>query len=465
MNNENKNIGHFVFFGPANVGKSTMIGYIMSYNWHVEIFNAEVNKIKERIGENYQTRRLYSYFVDEAKDEYTKNVALSFGISHGTSKYHHIKNIGDFVLIDTPGGNEYETQRYKGLSLAKIGIFAIEIQQLLGLQEKLEKGETQGYLKTVKDFFCSWYVWDKLHGAKNAIILLTKYDLRPGKDNYEKSKKVLYSIIGKEIEDLVIIPTGISIENREDTNIFSRLNCNWYNGKTLIEAIKEKNEFIKENKNTEKILMFYNKVYGNVNGVGNVIRWKIDSGFINLRDRLAIAPVLIGKRYEKIIASIKSMTYVNDNKILEFANTGDIVDVSISNVIYDNTTIPKDKIEISNTSIITGVEEIIRIGREIIGFIHLRSCKKDERNILKSIKSNDHVRILWFGKVLTPEVIEINHEDEERTLLKLSLNNKCVALPENFLPRKILLQTIENDESKLPINFECVITDILNENY
>lgn len=461
MNNSNDNEkGCFVFFGPANVGKSTIIGYLMTHYLSSNCLSIEIDKIKEKIGDCYQKRRLYSYFVDEAKDEYQKNLDAQFGTTHGTSKYVHIKKIGNFVLIDTPGGNEYEVQRHKGLSLANIGIFAIEIQQLLDLQEKLEQGNTKDYLKNVRDFFCSWYVWNKLHSTSNTIVLLTKYDLSASKHDYENAKNILHSIIGEDINEIVVIPTSIDIENRSDINIFTKLSCDWYEGKTLMEAIKEKGKYSQDNEIPQELLMFYNRKYENVRGVGSIIKWKINSGSISIRDKLVIAPVLINKKFAKIIASIKSMRDEENN--IEYGNAGDIVNIAISNINYENSTISKDKVEIPNTAIISSADKSIRMGNVIKVSIALKNCKKEDADIIKSISHNEQVRILWFGKVLFPTIASLVNVNENEILLDLKLNNKQVALPDSFIPRKILLQLVSRNEVELPINFDCIVLNICN---
>jgi translation elongation factor EF-1alpha len=230
MENNNTTKVSYVFFGPANVGKSTIIGFIKSFHLDETSFSKEIDRIKKKLGANYINDRLYSYFVDKAKDEYKKNIETK-GIkgkkqeTQGTSKITHISNIGNFYLIDTPGGDGYESQRFKGISIANIGIFAIEIKQLLNLREDNSENSLKTYIKIVQKFFASWYVWQKLFGNNNSIILLTKYDSYPSEEYFEEAKKMLISIIGDN-NDIPIIPTSINVktETRQDINIYTRLN-------------------------------------------------------------------------------------------------------------------------------------------------------------------------------------------------------------------------------------------------
>lgn len=460
--------GHFVFFGPANVGKSTMIGYILSHEWTKEQFITETKKVQERVGDSYQKRRLYSYFVDKSKDEYRKNEGL--GSTFGTSKYVHIKDVGEFVLVDTPGGSDYSSERYKGLSLANVGIFAIEIQQLLELHNTILNERVEKYLKTVREFFSSWFLWKKLHGISNTIVLLTKYDLSAGEDNYAKAISVLSDIIKEDINNISIIPTSINVYERSDVNVFTLLESRWYKGKTLIQAIKEKNNSIKSNHSPHdhRLLMFYNREFKRVQGIGRIIKWKVSSGSINVNDKIVIAPILIDNKWSKVIASIKSM-HNEKREDISFADTGEIVNIALSNISYENKAISKDRIDISNTTIITSSTDNLKMGNTIIGIVDLNNCTEEERVALSGTKSKERVNLLWFGKMLAPNVIAYEKDQKEnKCLLRLRLKNKNVALPCDFFPKKILLQLLPKDELNLPINYDFMVEDIqyqLDENY
>lgn len=463
--------GYFVFFGPANVGKSTMIGYILTKDWTQDKLLQQEKKLKEKIGNDYQQNRFYSYFVDDAQDEYKKNLENQMGKTFGTSKYTHIRDIDKFVLIDTPGGNDYEVQRYKGLSLANTGIFAIEIKQLLDMQDTLIEGDSQR-IKLIREFFSSWYVWQKLHGANNTIILLTKYDLSAGKENYETAISVLFEIIGDAINETTIIPTsiGFKLEERKDTNIFTKLDEDWYNGKTLIQTIDEKskknNTYI--NSDADNLLMFYNKDFGNMQSAGYTIKWKVASGTISTKDKIKIAPVLLKNgNYTSVVATIKSM--LNENKeSIEFGETGDIISTALSSIIDDNSTISKKEISICKTAIITNKDRKIIIGNKITVSINIDNCTGKEFSVINQIFKDEQIRFLWYGRLLHPRICSIDYTQEKIILvLKLDQNTertgRYIALPKDMLPKKTLLQIIKQQEGSqidFPFNYNCEVTDI-----
>ena len=460
-----KQKGYFVFFGPANVGKSTMIGYILTKDWTQDKLLQQENKLKEKIGSDYQDNRFYSYFVDDAQDEYKKNVGNQIVRTFGTSKYTHIRDIDKFVLIDTPGGNDYEVQRFKGLSLANIGIFAIEIKQLLDIQDALIEEDVQR-IKLVREFFSSWYVWQKLHGADNTIILLTKYDLSKGKENYEIAKSVLSEIIGDAMNVTTVIPThiGLKFDDRKDTNVFTKLNEDWYDGKTLIQAIEEKNNNI-TNSDEKNLLMFYNRDFGNVQSVGHTIKWKVASGTISTKDKIKIAPILLKNNdYTSVLATIKSMQ--NENKeAIEFSETGDIVSTALSNIICDNSTIQKKEITICKTAIITNKDKEIKIGNKITVSVNVDSCTGKEFSVINQISINEQIRFLWYGRLLYPHIYDISNTQDNKIILTLVFDEnteregRYIALPEEMLPKKTLLQIIKK-QSEIPCNYNCEVMDI-----
>lgn len=461
MSENNKLKGHFVFFGPANVGKSTMIGYIVAHDWNEEYFNLKINRIKEKVGETFQKRRLYSYLVDDHKDEYRKNDGI--GISFGTSKYTHIKDLGGFVLIDTPGGNEYKSERYKGISIANIGIFAIEIQQLLELHNAIMNEHVEKYLKTIREFFSSWFLWKKMHGVSNTIILLTKYDLVQSEESYHIALDVLSDIIGEgDIKNVAVIPTSIDIDNRTDSNVYTKLSSEWYKGKTLVQLIKEKNIELKTKPihYNDKLLMFYNREYPNVQGVGRVIKWKINNGTLNINDKITIAPVIINGTPLKLIASIKSMR--NEKKEdVSYANAGELINVVLSNLAYEGKIVAKDDIQITNTSIITSSTNDICMGNIVLGTIEISGCTNDERLVIESVNLNEQVNILWFGKMLSTSIISYE-KGANSYILKLKLENENIAMPQDALPKKILLQIKLKSNQDFPKNFEFNVFKIQN---
>jgi len=449
----------YVIFGPANVGKSTIVGYIKTYQFSNEMFQKSISNIKHKIGSQYRADRLFSYFVDDAKDEYIKNSVVSTGDTKGTSKYTHITTIDDFYLVDTPGGNDYEVQRFKGISLANIGIFAIEIKQLLKFESEMDDNDQKVELQSIRMFFSSWYVWKKLHGTDDIIILLTKCDAFPEEEDFFHAKETLERIIGN-CNGIEIIPTSILVnsEDRSDVNIFKKWDCNWYSGKTLIEELEQKRRNFVRKDDSNQLVMFYIRKYNNVPGIGTVIKWKIFSGSIRINERIHISPIKIGDSFYSLEASIKSM-HDEENNSITSANAGDIVNTALSNFLYYNDRLKKENIEYLNTLIIVGKENKISIGKILEIEIFTRQCTTIELTILNNMIENNFVRILWFGRILKALVISLDRKLKDNLILTLEFST-CLSLPMINDDLKILMQNIPNNDYETIGNFECHIRDV-----
>ena len=211
-----ENMNNIVFFGPENVGKSTMIGYLYCQSLSPQQYEQETNRIKATLGSRYRRDRKYTYFVDKAKDEFEKRGPEEGG--NGTSKYYHLKatlaNNKEILFIDTPGAPEYLQQRMQGISMASIGVFALEIKQLVS-----DTDDADSY-RYFNKFFSTWFLWKKMSGLKNSIIILTKYDMCVGKDDFEEAKSCLSMLLGAdEIKETLVIPTSVTVEMIEGKEV------------------------------------------------------------------------------------------------------------------------------------------------------------------------------------------------------------------------------------------------------
>ena len=450
--------GYFVFFGPANVGKSTIIGYLLSYEMDERKYQSEVNKIKKKIGDKFQNDHLFSYFVDEAIDEYSKSTDQR---TYGTSKYVHLKKYGDFVLIDTPGGVGTKAQRYRGISLANIGVFAIEIQQMLDFTKGKDSSTR---FKKINDFFSSWFVWKKMHGTNNSIILLTKYDLNQNIEDFDTAKEILASIIGDDANKVPIIPTSVDWNNRSDVNITDNSCISWYKGDSLVSLLRKKSSaIVKQTVFSEPLLMFYNKKYQNVQGVGTVIKWKINSGILHNKDKVRISPVYIGDKWITLTTSIKSLYDDEFKKPTERAYSGNIVDVTFSNNNEYNGNSINEIIEIPKTAIVTNLnEKEVIIGNIIDISILFEELSHDEKDYMDDVPEEREVSFIWFGNLLTAIVIS-NMKTDAEYKLKLRILNNYIALPISFMPKNLILQFLATKKKELIMTYKCQLYDIQND--
>lgn len=414
-----------VFFGPVNVGKSTMIGYLYSQSLSQVDYEKEIAKIKEVTGENFRSDRFYSYFVDTSVDEYTKKQDKD--VSQGTSKTMHLKRFGDFNLIDTPGGSDYAKQRYRGISMASIGVFTIDIRKLLDFRND----NPQTKYKEFNDFFSTWFIWKKMYGVKNTIIILTKYDLSSGQNNYENALIKLQSILGDDLTQTYVIPTSIR-NDLPSINVKCKLDEPWYEGPCLIDAIKERCKcLIIDDTETQSLLMIHNAL-NKTNGSFSKSRWKILQGKLSVDDNIQIAPISINEKYVGSNVEVKEIEI--DKKVVTTASSGDIVNVSLRISGKWDGYMPQ-------VAIATSVNDDISFGN--IVDIHIRKDKlisDIEWGKLCSLRERQHLSIIWFSDIIQGSIKSAKKENEELEFLLLLPHNQLVAFPKNMLPRMAIIQ-------------------------
>lgn len=423
--------GSFVFFGPVNVGKSTMIGYLYGSSLNKDRYEKEVAKIKYVTGENFRSDRFYSYFVDTAKDEYTKQTENEN--TFGTSKKMHLARYGDFDLIDTPGGADYARQQYKGLSMASIGVFAIEIGQLI---EDQGANTAIRSFKKFNDFFSTWFIWKKMHGIRNTIIMLTKYDIYQGKEYFDKAVSYLKNIIGEDIDQTIIVPTGIETEKNDDINVLKKMDAPWYKGMCLLDAFKEKCRSI-ENSDDElnSLLMIHNE-YKTTYSTTTKSRWKILKGKLCVNDKIKIAPIKLKDKKESLGVTVREIEYGESRKKEAYA--GEIVNVGLGICDGWDGATPQIAIATSeNDEIYLG--NIINITVNNSNFITNKEWLR-----LTRLREKQQMSLIWFSDIVQVEIVKISVQEQQIGFELLLLSEDAVAFPAKMLPQTVIV--------KLPVN-------------
>ena len=287
-----------VFFGEANHGKSTVIGYLYATTAQMDMDRA-AGQLQQRLGRDYDPRILYSSLINPdivegitttqtvevenpgnlregvkiLKDNEDERVIQTTALFGATAKIittthkkkfiqglnsivRHLRNIriddaGEPVkitMIDTPGQADYLSERETGMSMGDIGVFCMETRRVLA-------DDFDGLMFEFSDLFSQYNQNAKL------IYLLTKFD--DGFDGgyyteadykeacrrineYCKRVKVEFgdSLNGvlsvAEADAAAIIPVAVECANRHGVNLIAHAQQTpWYQGPTLIDAIKQ----------------------------------------------------------------------------------------------------------------------------------------------------------------------------------------------------------------------------------
>ena len=228
-----------VFFGPADYGKSTIIGYMYADSIQIDMDRAE-RELRDRLGSEYKPDYLYSSLINPEH--------ASQRISRFSTRMNSLKRIIDFTFIDTPGHDKHLDQREQGIALGKIGVFCLAINEVLN----------DKYEQAMNDFTDLWF---EHYENRKLICLLTKTDLtKYSQEDYEIAREKIIrcgkrvyttyresafgSCFDVDVEEdgfAAIIPVAVEFKKRQGHNIVSDSDKTpWYKGLVLIDAIRER---------------------------------------------------------------------------------------------------------------------------------------------------------------------------------------------------------------------------------
>lgn len=237
----NKN---FVFYGPANHGKSTLMGYLL-----INVLKIDENKYEKFLKKSlqeYNPDLFYSWFVNRQDLKITVHelnnltgeriTVEKFNRSSKTINYNYrgcdIEVNGNKLRIsffDTPGTDKYHANREKAIMNSEVGIFCIEISEVL--KDTFDE-------KT----FQKLDVWSNMKESL-PIIVLTKNDLNNhlNEADYIMATKKIKSYYGVILDELSIVPTIIKATEKSAVNVMKvdKVVMPWYNGFSLFDTIKK----------------------------------------------------------------------------------------------------------------------------------------------------------------------------------------------------------------------------------
>lgn len=404
---------NIVTFGPAHVGKSTLIGYLLVKSGAYPNWASEVEKIKEEIGPEYDKGQKYAYLLDTGKNERIR------GVKKGTTQIMHTARITfdetyNWLLIDTPGSQHNERERLKGMFYGDIGVFIIEPSKLL----KFSLNNDESLLQ---EFFAPLIAWNKFERTRKLVVAISKMDvINYDQKIFDDAKKIINIVLGDSASLIPIVPISIDVDHEKENNIMQYSeNFNWYVGNTFIETIKELVSSPNPHDSRSISFMSIDRSFEK-KGHSMVLRGKVLKGYFNKNSKIKISPVKTAEgRFTTINANIKSIKEEKSKDDSDIAREGGIISFSISQI-------SKSDIDLLRSSII--IPESIKLSTGSIIEFETKSIYTD--NI---ISLNKLVKILWFGKLLTGNIIFINKAPSSDKLnLFIELNSITVSMPLNL---------------------------------
>ena len=446
-----------VIFGLAHSGKSTLVGYLFVATNKDFDFENYIEEIKKKYPNNYDSSEDYAYVVDTYADEIIKSKEEKLGHTKGT----HLKGLQlepdlELTVIDTPGVEHRERERNKGMYYGDIGVFCIEMNELL---------EDDFFINNkYRHIINTLLLWSKFN--KKLIVVLTKADLCGfSHQNYNLAIDKINFVCDKAKIKPKIIPISIIVKERVGHNIISKSNnLDWYNGQVFIELLK--NELIRKptKKNSDLLFMFDRQFdrKGIQSYPGKSWTIKIISGELNVGDRVTISSMIHENKNEiiNIHATIKTIRYdiiSNEETSVFKATAGNIVGIDISDIKHGLKKLSKSEIDITKTSCGFSSKNKFLYSRLLELEISAKSIERFE--------VNHQLGMVWFGRMIAIKIISCRFASS-KTVINVTLcsDKMNIALPMTNEGHFIFTNVIVADKINNKYEFyDAKLTKIIKE--
>ncbi len=468
-----------VIFGPTSSGKSTLMGYLQCHEREKKENQKIFDNIRREIEKEniiYHPDRKLAYLVDTSIEERRDNLNKKNKVSSGqnkrgsTTRIHICKaKVGeeDCTFIETPGSDQYWIEKNEGVFLGDIGIYVIEIKHLLALAHKVE--DSSAYKKLQSKIFSPLYLWKHYKNISRLIIAITKIDMDYSKFAIEKAIRIFHSV--SVFSNTRVVPISIDVDSVEACNIYDVCPkvAEVYKGDTLMQYLKEliETDNIKiniKNYSFAHIHRFFEVKKPNLQSQ-SAFRIKVLSGKITPGIKVGIGPLKEkgGKSIyaEGIVKSIKH-EILGDIPSLD---KGDVGGVILSKFMVDGVVRREEEFEIKRTSVLYDLNSLQAKGNLLFLSVDLTNEKDIVKECFKKLNLNDRIKIVWFGKLITMDLVGkiVSDECKERYKIILMNYNSSTSYSEFFLTMDEKRNLIfSNFAIQLPNNYyvSAEITDI-----
>ena len=311
----NKNILKFITCGSVDDGKSTLIGRILFESQlilddQLEVLKNDSIKVGSQ-GDNLDLALLVDGLSSEREQGITIDVAY---------KYFNTKK-RKFIVLDTPGHEQYTRNMVTGASNADLAVILIDASKGVLTQTKRHS------------YVCS------MMGIKNIVVAINKIDQIEYKEKIFNSISNEFKTMSAKLNfsQMSIVP--VSALKGDNVSIKSK-KTRWYKGKTLLDIL-EKSEIKRHNEQSNFRLPIQSVLRPNSKFRG--FQGTVSSGTISKGDKILIQPGSNTAKVKEIFYSGKTINKaLTDNAITITLNKE--IDVSRGNIFTKDT----EPCEISN---------------------------------------------------------------------------------------------------------------------
>lgn len=471
-------LSNVAFFGPAHDGKSTLVGYMLTQNPQSKLEEDEFNRIveshKKRAGDDYDDSRIFGYFVDTGKSE-IKRVNEKNSTTKSLHFYEMKYNEASVVLIDTPGVNKKQHEQYKGVFLADIGVFVIDINKIQKLLlMRADYSLSNRYRFEINAYFSPLFLWGQTRSYEDVIFVMSKYDSFDSSVNNDlirflsEAKRFIEGLL--DASTITIVPTYVDVDNRLGHNIFSK-SIESSDTMSLIEALinirKTKNIQQRKSNLADRLGEFRNSSFAFIDRkfgerIGKkdknrrhpqALRIKAVNNDFCIEDEIQFGPVqdrtVIKSEREFFFcyAKIDSIMIDGSRERSNCLREGQIGGIVLNHVYTENERqIDLKDIEVSRTSVVASKRVRFRHGNIIYMKINVNDWAKHWLNQYDfyDLRLNHHMDIHWGGKTVFCILVGKKIEGDD-CLIQVYLPFHSISFPENqdILPDGNVLSIIK----------------------
>ena len=311
----NKNILKFITCGSVDDGKSTLIGRILFESQLILDDQLEVLKNDSiRVGTQGDNLDL-ALLVDGLSSEREQGITIDVAYKYFNTKKRK------FIVLDTPGHEQYTRNMVTGASNADLAVILIDASKGVLTQTKRHS------------YVCS------MMGIKNIIVAINKIDQIEYKEKIFNSISNEFKTISAKLNFSKINIVPVSALKGDNVSIKSK-KTKWYKGKTLLDIL-EKSEIKRHKEQSTFRLPIQGILRPNSKFRG--FQGTVSSGSISKGDKILIQPGSNTAKIKEIFYSGRKINKaLTDNAITITLNKE--IDVSRGNIFTKD----KEPCEISN---------------------------------------------------------------------------------------------------------------------
>ncbi len=292
---------NLVVVGHVDAGKSTIMGHLL---FKLGVVSKQTMHRYERDSQAIGKESFkYAWVLDEREEERARGVTIDVGITHFATASKQV------TLLDAPGHRDFIPNMISGAAQADVAILVVNAIQG-EFESNLEHGQTKEHALLIRSL-----------GVMQIIVAVNKLDMVDwSKQRFEEIQQVMERFLKQaqfRSELIQFVPcSGMQGENLSERK--EKRLCEWYNGRTLIEAID--NFKVRDRLTAEPFRLCVSDVFKPSNQAGFSVSGKLETGIVSVGDVLLVQPL-------NEFATVRSLR--RNKEPAECAMAGDNVEIGI----------------------------------------------------------------------------------------------------------------------------------------